>query len=76
MAKLPYIFIFDIDNCIIGDVTSIIDEYTILGYIRKNCKKIKCPDYNYLPPYVNIKDSIKKKYNLDEKNFNSNEKYQ
>lgn len=212
MAKLPYIFIFDIDNCIIGDVTSVIDEYTILGYIRKNCKKnkitdkrsyninfeeelekgllrphvndfidfikkkykplelylytnstyswandgllpniqkkinykinlpiftrensmrdggkslsnvyeiivenliekypalkvesnnkevfdnrlvfiddipfnlrdfphkqIKCPDYNYLPPYVNIKDSIKKKYNLDEKNFNSIEIYQ
>lgn len=77
MAKLPYIFIFDIDNCIIGDVTSVIDEYTILGYIRKNCKKNKITDkcsYNInfeeelekglLRPHVNdFIDFIKKNIN-------------
>ena len=28
-------------------------------------KKIKCPEYNYEPPYANIKDTFKKKYNID-----------
>jgi hypothetical protein len=37
--KLPYIFIFDIDNTIIGNVSRCSIEYTILQFIAKYCKK-------------------------------------
>jgi len=36
--KLPYIFILDIDNTIIGDVYNCIGESIILNYIFKYCK--------------------------------------
>ena len=36
--KLPYIFILDIDNTIIGNVNNCIYEYMILNYIYKYCK--------------------------------------
>ena len=74
--NLPYIFIFDIDNCIIGDVSYVLYENDILELIRKECEKkklsLKCPkminfkkDLNQglLRPY--FKDFIKfikKKY--------------
>ena len=38
-------------------------------------KQIKCPEYNYEPPYSNIKETIKKKYNIDEKLFDNIEIY-
>jgi hypothetical protein len=42
--KLPFIFIFDIDNCLIGNVDSVFSEHTILNYMRKNCKINKITD--------------------------------
>jgi hypothetical protein len=36
--KLPYIFILDIDNTIIGNVDNCINESIILNYIFKYCK--------------------------------------
>ena len=36
--KLPYIFILDIDNTIIGVVDNCIYEYSVLEYIYKYCK--------------------------------------
>ena len=39
--KLPYIFIFDIDNCIIGHVEYPIYEYQLMQLIKNNCNK-KC----------------------------------
>ena len=36
--KLPYIFILDIDNTIIGEVDNCIYEYSVLEYIYKYCK--------------------------------------
>ena len=39
--NLPYIFIFDIDNCIIGDVSYVLYENDILELIRKECEKKK-----------------------------------
>lgn len=37
--KLPYIFIFDIDNTIIGNLYNCIYEKRLLSYIYKICKK-------------------------------------
>lgn len=47
--KLPYIFIFDIDNCIIGNVEYPIYEYELMQLIKNNCNKKdvlkKCKKY-------------------------------
>ena len=47
--KLPYIFIFDIDNCIIGDVEYPIYEYNLMQLIKNNCNRKdvlkKCKKY-------------------------------
>lgn len=37
-SKLPYIFILDIDNTIIGNCDTAINEWNILNMIYKNCK--------------------------------------
>ena len=44
MTKLPYIFIFDIDNCLIGNIDSVLNEHIILNYMRKSCKINKITD--------------------------------
>lgn len=37
MKKLPYIFIFDIDNTIIGDLYLTMNEYLIYKIVKNNC---------------------------------------
>lgn len=74
--KLPYIFIFDIDNCIIGNVDYPIIESNLLDIIKMSCdsKNItqKCKkNINFVnelkkgllrPYFVNFIKFIKKKY--------------
>lgn len=74
--NLPYIFIFDIDNCIIGDVSYVLYENNILELIKKeyqkNKLKLKCPKIINFKKYLkegllrpNFKEFIKfikKKY--------------
>lgn len=74
--KLPYIFILDIDNTIIGNVQHSSYEYSILEYIYKYCKmnnitancNIKIDIIDYLnegllrPYFINFINFIKKKY--------------
>ena len=38
IKTLPYIFILDIDNTIIGNITNCIGEWIILNHIHKYCK--------------------------------------
>ena len=75
-VKLPYIFIFDIDNCIIGNVEYPIIESNLLEIIKMSCdsKNItkKCEkSINFVnelkkgllrPYFVNFIKFIKKKY--------------
>jgi hypothetical protein len=37
-SSLPYVFIFDIDHCLIGEVGSTINEKDIVNLINKKCK--------------------------------------
>ena len=74
--KLPTIFIFDIDECIIGKVDYCIYEYNILDIIHKKCKTkkitnkcIKAPDISkelneglLRPNFSKFIDFIRKKY--------------
>lgn len=74
--KLPYIFIFDIDNCIIGNINYPITESILLDLIKMTCtqKKIsnKCSKkVNFVnvlkkgllrPYFINFVKFIKKKY--------------
>ena len=76
MKKIPYIFIFDIDNCIIGNINYPITEALLLDTIKGVCtqKKItnKCiKKINFVkilkkgllrPYFVNFIKFIKKKY--------------
>jgi len=74
--KLPYIFIFDIDNCIIGDIRYPIQESQLLDLIKMICKKKNITNIckkklNFVnvlkkgllrPYFVNFVKFIKKKY--------------
>lgn len=73
--KLPYIFIFDIDNCIIGNIEYPLYEYELYNLIKKNSKKneiIKKKKYiNFInilnkgllrPYFKEFINFIKKKY--------------
>lgn len=50
MKKLPFIIIFDIDQALIGDVSQLISEHSLLEILYNNCKKkdinTKCPNTN------------------------------
>jgi len=56
--KLPYIFIFDIDNCIVGNVEYPIYEYSILELIKNNCKQKNI--FNKCNKYINFVKILKK----------------
>tara|TARA_B110000003_G_scaffold143534_1_gene144737 strand:- start:3001 stop:3867 length:867 start_codon:yes stop_codon:yes gene_type:complete len=74
--KIPYIFIFDVDHCIIGDITYPIHESYLLDLIqmicqKKNIKNICKKKLNFVnvlkkgllrPYFVNFVKFIKKKY--------------
>ena len=74
--KIPYIFIFDIDNCIIGNIRYPIEESQLLDLIKMICKKKNitnmCPKkLNFVnvlkkgllrPYFINFIKFIKKKY--------------
>ena len=74
--KIPYIFIFDIDNCIIGNIQYPITESILLDMIKMTCKQKnisnKClKKINFVnilkkgllrPYFVNFIKFIKKKY--------------
>jgi len=49
IKKLPHIFIFDIDNCILGDVKYIVGEFNIYQHIDNLHTGYK---YNYKTEYV------------------------
>jgi len=49
IKKLPHIFIFDIDNCILGDVKYIVGEFNIYQHIDNLHPGYK---YNYKTEYV------------------------
>ena len=87
--NLPYIFIFDIDNCIIGNVEYPLYEYEIMELIKNNCNRKdilkKCKKYinfvkvlrqGLLRPYFRefIK-FIKKKYKTVEIYVYTNSSY-
>ena len=77
ISSLPYIFIFDVDQCIIGDVKMCSREYDVIKILYKNCKIKKitnvCNDsVNFQeelkngllrPDFKKFIDFIKKKYN-------------
>ena len=74
--KIPYIFIFDIDNCIIGNIHYPITESILLDLIKMTCKQKnisnKCSkNVNFVnilkkgllrPYFINFIKFIKKKY--------------
>ena len=74
--KLPYIFIFDIDNCIIGNIHYPITESILLDLIKMTCKQKKLLNkcskrVNFVnilkkgllrPYFINFVKFIKKKY--------------
>tara|TARA_B110000259_G_scaffold188266_1_gene246068 strand:- start:2685 stop:3551 length:867 start_codon:yes stop_codon:yes gene_type:complete len=74
--KLPYIFIFDIDNCIIGNIHYPITESILLDLIKMTCKQKKISNkcskrVNFVnvlkkgllrPYFINFVKFIKKKY--------------
>lgn len=76
MKKIPYIFIFDIDNCIIGNIDYPITEALLLDIIKDVCNEKKITNncikkINFVkilkngllrPYFVNFVKFIKKKY--------------
>ena len=74
--KVPYIFIFDIDNCIIGNIHYPITESILLDLIKMTCKQKKISNkcskkVNFVnvlkkgllrPYFINFIKFIKKKY--------------
>ena len=59
MKKLPFIIIFDIDNTIIGDESSLIDELNLIRYIYNICKKKGINSKCFSIDLVDIQDELK-----------------
>jgi hypothetical protein len=59
MKKLPFIIIFDIDHAIIGNVSTVVEEWRMLQDIHNICKKkginAKCPS----PEMKDFQDELK-----------------
>jgi len=59
MKKLPFIIVFDIDNAIIGNISTVVEEWHLLENIYNICKKkginAKCP----LPVLMDFQDELK-----------------
>lgn len=59
MKKLPFIVIFDIDHAIIGDISTVVEEWRMLQDIHNICKKkginAKCPS----PEMKDFQDELK-----------------
>jgi hypothetical protein len=59
MKKLPFIIVFDIDNAIIGNISTVVEEWHLIKNIYNICKKkginAKCP----LPVLMDFQDELK-----------------
>jgi len=59
MKKLPFIIIFDIDNAIIGNISTVVEEWLLIKNIYNICKKkginTKCPS----PEMKDFQDELK-----------------
>jgi len=74
-TKLPFIFVFDIDNCIIGNVKWPINENIILDEINKLNKSKKKIDFtNYLKKGL-LRPYFKKFIKFIKKNYDNTEIY-
>lgn len=74
-TKLPFIFVFDIDNCIIGNIKWPVNESIILDEINKLTKSKKKVDFtNYLKKGL-LRPYFKKFIKFIKKNYDNTEIY-